>query len=85
MDRFRPRLAEVEAKQFTGTNGAAIAEWLRTEAGTLITPEGELTLLVYALEGVVRIVKDEWLVRADSGLFHVYAPHIFAETYESVT
>jgi hypothetical protein len=78
--KFRKKLVVVEATQFTGDNGDAIAAFMGCQH-PFIENGG---LMIGTLEGVHRANPGDWIIKGVKGEFYPCKPDIFAATYESV-
>ncbi len=83
--RYRKKPVVIEAMRYDGDNGAEVAHWcggrLRIEAG-VSGPVGWVEILT--LEGVMKAVKGDWIIRGVEGEFYPCKPDIFEATYEAV-
>jgi hypothetical protein len=79
--RYRKRPVEIEAAQFTGSNGLELLaegwadEWSADHAGDLV---------IHTLEGDHRANPGDWIIRGVKGERYPCKPDIFEATYERV-
>lgn len=90
MAKFRKKPVEIDAFQFTGTNGAAVRAWAaqlgytgKPFADMLFAP-GVYHLRVPTLEGETIASAGDYVIRGVEGEYYACKPGIFAQTYEPV-
>jgi hypothetical protein len=76
--KFRKKPVVIEATQFTGDNGDAIAAFMGCQH-PFIENGG---LMIGTLEGVHRANPGDWIIKGVKGEFYPCKPDIFAATYE---
>lgn len=86
---FRKKPVVIEAVQFNGSNGAAIAEWcggrwLKRPKPSDPTDVHEF-IQIPTLEGVMVADVGDWIIRGVAGEFYPCKPETFETTYEPVT
>lgn len=91
MPMYRKRPVVIEAVQFDGSLQSAdrISAWVMTETNTPITINTARTLEHFelgipTLEGVMKAVAGDFVIRGVAGEFYPCKPDIFAATYEEV-
>ena len=85
MPYFRKKPVEIEAEQFTGTNQAEIAEWMKRRGlGECAVDAGEGMLLLTTLEGTLEASPGDWIIRGIKGEYYPCKPDIFEATYDRV-
>lgn len=86
--KFRKRPVIIEAMQYTGANGEAVANWcggrVRSEGKSSDPSDVARWLDIPTLEGVMRATRGDWIVKGVAGEFYPCKPDIFAATYEPV-
>ena len=86
--RFRKRPVEIEAWQLTAENIEDVGDWIAEESdlgvsATVAGPDAHLEITT--LEGAMRAVPGDWIIRGVKGEFYPCKPDIFAATCEPVT
>jgi len=89
MARYRKKPVEIEAVQFTAGNSVQVAQFIADGGGTFRTethPRDGAQDIFYirTLEGEMRAVDGDWVVKGVQGEFYPCKPDIFAATYEPV-
>lgn len=79
MPKFRKKIVELDAVQFTGGNGHEIASFSDDVAQF---DGGEL--IIKTLEGDLRVSPTDWVVRGVKGEFYPVKSDIFDQLYEPV-
>ncbi len=86
MAKYRKKPVVIEAVQFDGTPGSAVALFdLFDIPGATFSPVASLEsgeLLIPTLEGVMTATAGDWVIRGVKGEFYPCKPDIFAATYE---
>lgn len=93
MTRYRKKSIEIEAVQFTGDIDDEIANFLKgqkVDVGlrTTMSDEGrryEKYIILKTLEGEMKAIKGDYIIKGIKGEFYPCKPDIFDETYEEVT
>lgn len=82
--RFRSKVVNIEAIRFDGTYDSAveIVEWSK---GVVTADNGDATLLIHTLEGTLKGIKDDWIVKGLKGEFYPVKPDIMELKYEPLT
>ena len=90
--RFRKKPVEIEAIQYTGDNFDEIYEWARGDKAASEAPivcgnkpdgSNDLDALwISTLEGNMKAIKGDWIIKGVKGEFYPCKPDIFKETYE---
>jgi hypothetical protein len=78
--RFRKKPVEVEAMQFVEYSGEKIATWCGGMFADHFT-DGPC-VSIRTLEGVMRAVPGDWIIKGVKGEFYPCKPDIFDATYE---
>ena len=82
MAQFRKRPVVIEAEQWTGWNGLAIAAFMGepfpNDAHTTDTP------IIHTLEGDLVASVGDWIIKGVKGEFYPIKNNIFMETYDAV-
>jgi hypothetical protein len=94
MTRYRKKPIEIEAVQFTGEIDDEIANFLKgqkVDVGlhTTLSDEGKVLgsekyIILKTLEGEMKVIKGDWIIKGVKGEFYPCKPDIFDETYEEV-
>lgn len=94
MTRYRKKPIEIEAVQFTGDIDDEIANFLkgqRVDIGlrTILSDEGKILgsekyIILKTLEGKMKVIKGDYIIKGIKGEFYPCKPDIFNETYEEV-
>ncbi|MCG3184707.1 MAG: hypothetical protein ICCCNLDF_02835 [Planctomycetes bacterium] len=85
MGHFRKRPVVVEARQFTGDNAEELIAWAKRERAPSAYPvwaSDVRTLSVATLEGTMRALPNDWIIKGVKGEFYPCKPDIFEQTYE---
>ena len=80
MPKYRKKPVEIEAVQWTGTNGMEVAAFLDGQPWK-DRPEG---IVITTLEGAMTASPGDWIIRGVKGEFYPCKPDIFDATYEPV-
>ena len=84
--KYRKMPVTVDAMQFTGRNGVAVAMWCggkyQSEAKASDPTDVAEWVAIPTLEGVMRANRGDYVIRGVQGEFYPCKPDIFAETYE---
>lgn len=88
LQKYRKRPVVIEAVQFDGTPGGAVAvyEVFDIPASKFI-PENDFNrgrITIPTKEGVMTATAEDWIIRGLKGEYYPCKPDIFAATYESV-
>lgn len=84
---YRKKPVEIEAMQLTGDNARDVAFWAqgRLVPGVdLKTNEPTHQVDIVTLEGTMRAIPGDYVIRGVQGEFYPCKPDIFAATYEEV-
>lgn len=82
MNKYRKRPVVIEAVQWTGDNTAEIANFTNAEWSR--NHNGNTTLEIPTLEGVMTASKGDFIIKGVNGEFYPCKPDIFEKTYELV-
>jgi hypothetical protein len=84
--RYRKKPVVIEAVQFDGTNGDAVAEWCGgTFEATTCHGDGPPTVVfIHTLEGRMGASLGDFVIKGVKGEFYPCKPDIFKATYEAV-
>lgn len=80
--RFRKRPVEIDAVQWTGGNVEDVRAFAGNGVGYHHSTTG--TLYVETIEGTMRALPGDWIIRGVQGEYYPFKPDIFKATYESV-
>jgi hypothetical protein len=80
MPRYRTRIVEIEAIEWTGSNPQEVLSFAH---GTgKMAPDG--SIFIDTLEGTMRASKGDFIIRGLKGEFYPCKPDIFAAKYEAI-
>lgn len=86
--KFRKKPVVIEAIQFDGTPGGAVAVFdVFDIPGGKFDPSGNMergNITIPTLEGVVTASRGDWIIRGVKGEYYPCKPDIFEATYEPV-
>jgi hypothetical protein len=83
--RYRKKPVEIEAIQWTGSNGEECIEFLGKSFGGFKNRSSDVDdIIVLTLEGQHIASRDDYLIRGVKGEHYPCKPDIFAMTYEPV-
>lgn len=90
MARYRKRPVEIDAIQMTGGNTLEVVTFIRDGGGKYSTSTHPTDgthdqVFIHTLEGEMRAVDGDWIVRGVQGEFYPVKPDIFEATYERVS
>jgi hypothetical protein len=80
--KFRKKPVLIEAEKFNSANWRNILEFIGEKSGYIKTDE--MILIIHTLEGDMRAVPGDWIIKGVSGEFYPCKPDIFEKTYEKV-
>ncbi len=78
--KYRKRPVVVEARQITNANMADVAEWCNGVLGW----EPEDGIEIDTLEGTMRGLRGDWIIKGVNNEFYPIKPDIFDNSYEEV-
>jgi len=81
MPKYRKKPVVIEAMQYTGHNAVEVMAWANLPE---ITEAFEGGIEIATLEGTMRAVPGDWVIRGVKGEMYPCKPDIFAATYEPV-
>ncbi len=91
--KYRKKPVEVEAMRWDGTLGSikAICDWANGDRSdepwvdylTNAEYTNPFNVLVHTLEGEMRVLPGDWIIRGVAGEFYPIKPKIFEATYEA--
>lgn len=86
MGRYRKLPVEIEAIQWSGSNWHEILAFANFDHnGIFVTTENtEMTLNIVTLEGTMKAIPGDWVIRGVKGEMYPCKPDIFVATYEPV-
>ncbi len=86
MEKYRKKPVVIEAVQFNGDNHDTIIRWIGDGPmfGKGAAIDRASNLLIATLEGPLRAVPGDWIIKGVKGEFYPIKEHIFRETYEPV-
>lgn len=93
MSKFRKKPVVIEAVQFNNLNAAAISAFVGKSIEPVLESEtayeaGQgapiFSISIVTLEGVMKAMPNDWVIKGVKGEFYPCKPDIFEETYEAV-
>jgi hypothetical protein len=87
MPRFRKRPVEIEAVRLAGDSVSDAVQFVPSDqfaGGGVLPDDGRFFVDIKTLEGTMRAVEGDWIIRGVQGEFYPCKPDIFAATYEEV-
>lgn len=89
MPKFRKKPVEIEAVQMVNGNTLEVVDFIRDGGGnyrTVTHPRDSRQdeVFVITLEGEMRAVEGDWIIRGVQDEFYPCKPDIFAATYEPI-
>lgn len=84
MARYRKKPVVIDAIQFDGSNGSAIAAFFGQTFHNADRGDRTSVLAIPTLEGVMTASAGDWIIKGVKGEFYPCKPDIFAATYEAV-
>ena len=89
MGRYRKKPVEIDAIQFTGGNSVQVAQFITDGGGTFRADThprdgAQDVFYIRTLEGDMRAVDGDWIVKGVQGEFYPVKADIFEATYEAV-
>ena len=84
---YRKKPVEIEAVELTRDNARDVAEWADGQRVSLVNPSTRDSFYgveIATLEGTMRAVPGDFVIRGVQGEFYPCKPDIFAATYEEV-
>lgn len=88
--KFRKKPVVIEAVQFAGSEMDArnILQWAGAKCGMEMrftsAPNAPCIIVVQTLEGEMRAMPKDWIIKGVNGEFYPCKPDIFEKTYEPV-
>lgn len=93
--RFRKKQVEIEAVQFNGCNRDEIENFMGEETNLRYELESEtayvagkgapiFSLIIPTLEGEMKAMPNDWIIRGVAGEYYPCKPNIFERTYEKI-
>lgn len=87
MARYRKRPVEIEAVRLAGDSVQVVINFVHPDqyaGGGVLPDDGRYFVDIKTLEGVMRAVEGDWIIKGVQGEFYPCKPDIFAATYEAV-
>lgn len=87
VSRYRKKPVEIEAVQFSGGNSVQVAQFITDGGGTFRaqthpTNGAQDVFYIGTLEGEMRAVDGDWIIKGVAGEFYPCRDDIFRATYE---
>ena len=79
--KYRKRIVEIDAIQFTGENSRDIAIFAESKISSFF---GSDNLTIHAISGVMLIFKNNWLIKRANGILEFCDDDEFNKIYERV-
>lgn len=84
--KYRKKPVVIDAVELTRDNSREVAEWCEGTVGTFVDPkdyrETARGVIIGTLEGEMRALPGDYVIRGVQGEFYPCKPDIFAATYE---
>ena len=84
MAKYRKKPVVVEAEQFTSESKDRVFAWISRNKAAGVDLDGNPTLQIQTLEGVMTANLGDWIIKGVAGEFYPCRPDIFEQAYESV-
>ena len=82
MPKFRKKPVEIEAQRFDGENADDLCKWIGPAGWAGSDAVDGTVVMIETLEGQMKAVAGDWIIRGVEGEFYPCKPAIFAATYE---
>lgn len=82
--KYHKKPIVIEAIQYNGENWNDICEFMPVPKNGYGDPK-DFSIVIVTLEGEMRAVKGDWIIRGIKGEYYPCKPDIFEATYEPVT
>ncbi len=76
--RFKSKVVEIDAVQYTGKNQNEIADFYPGAAGAF----GSDAIFIETLEGTMQASPGDWIIKGTEGEFYPCKPSVFERKYE---
>lgn len=84
MTVFRKKSVAIEAVQYNGRNTADIHEFCGSVVLEPVIPNGTMPFLeIVTLEGNMKAIPSDWIIKGVNGEFYPCKPDVFEKTYEN--
>lgn len=84
MTKYRKKPVVIEAIQYTGDNATEIANWTKQLSSERYIEDGGDYLLIQTLEGTMKAIPGDFIIKGIKNEFYPCKPDIFEQTYEKV-
>lgn len=84
MPQFRKKPVIIEAKQLTLDTRNEVLYWLDLNGVDYALYNEKVSITLKTLEGYMRAVNSDWIIKGIQGEFYPCKPEIFDATYEEV-
>lgn len=84
MTKYRKKPVVIEAIQYTGDNATEIANWTKQLSSGRYIEDGGDYLLIQTLEGTMKAIPGDFIIKGIKNEFYPCKPDIFEQTYEKV-
>ena len=87
--KYRKKIIEIEAMQFSGKNDHEILSWASPTKGTgcsyTTISRNSKMIVIQMAEKTVKAFPGDWIIRSQNGDFSACKPFLFKEIYEPVS
>lgn len=84
MAKYRKKPVVVEAIQYTGDNATEISNWTKQLSSERYIEEGPDYLLIQTLEGTMKAIPGDFIIKGVKNEYYPCKPDIFEQTYEKI-
>ena len=85
MQKFVKKPVVIEAIQYNGENIEAIEDFVGKKLSTVMTSDVDVKLIIPTLEGYMKALKGDYIIKGIKGELYPCKPDIFKEIYSLVT
>ena len=85
MQKFVKKPVVIEAIQYNGENIEAIEDFVGKKLSTVMSSDVDVKLIIPTLEGYMKALKGDYIIKGIKGEFYPCKPDIFKESYSLVT
>ena len=85
MQKFVKKPVVIEAIQYNGENIEAIEDFVGKKLSTVLASDVDVKLIIPTLEGYMKALKGDYIIKGIKGEFYPCKPDVFKEIYSLVT
>ena len=85
MQKFVKKPVVIEAIQYNGENIEAIEDFIGKKLSTVLASDVDVKLIIPTLEGYMKALKGDYIIKGIKGEFYPCKPDVFKEIYSLVT